>query len=64
MRQGIQLVLVALLVLGLGYAGYRLIFTEDADLQVEVIEAQGTVRRVGTDGQPVDLAVGDEVDAE
>ena len=63
MRQGIQLVLVAILVLGLGYVGYRLVFSEGAGLRVQVVETQGEVSRAGPEGRRVPLVAGDALDA-
>lgn len=63
MRQGLQLILSALLVLVAGYVGYRVVFAEDATPTVQVIEARGQVVRAGADGERAPLSVGDSVAA-
>ncbi|MCK6506378.1 hypothetical protein L6R53_23890 [Myxococcota bacterium] len=63
MRQALQLVLAALLVLVLGYVGYRLVFSEDHTAGVEVVQAQGEVLRAGADGARAPLSQGDVVRA-
>lgn len=63
MRQALQLVMAALLVLVLGYAGYRVVFSEDHAAGVEVVLARGEVLRAGADGARAPLVPGDVVRA-
>jgi hypothetical protein len=62
-RQALQLVIAALLVLVLGYVGYRVVFSEDHSGGVQVVQARGEVVRTGPDGIRAPLAEGDVVRA-
>ncbi|MCB9778085.1 MAG: FecR domain-containing protein [Alphaproteobacteria bacterium] len=64
MKQGLQLLLAALLVLVVGFAGYRLVFSEDGAVAVEVVEAEGDVHRTDATGHRSALAPGDRVEAQ
>lgn len=63
MRQSLQLLLAAMLLLVLGYVGYRVVFAEESGARLEVLEAQGEVtRRAGVGYVP--LAAGDTLQVE
>lgn len=60
MRQGLQILLAALVIAALGYAGYRVLFAEEEGARLEVVEARGDVVRSAPGGsQP--LVAGDRL---
>lgn len=61
MRQGLQLLIVLVVVLVGGVVGYSLIFSEDERPSLRLVEASGTVLRTGPGGQVQPLGVGDEL---
>ncbi len=63
MRQGLQLLIVLVVVLVGGVVGYSLIFAEDEQPALRLVEASGTVMRIGPGVQGQALAVGDELSA-
>ena len=63
MRQSLQILLVLLLVLLAGIAGYMLLFGQGRADRLEVLEAQGQVMRTAEGGAPTPLAVGDQIGA-
>lgn len=63
MKQGLQLLIVLVVVLVGGVVGYRFIFAEDVQPALRLVEARGNVLRTGTGGVQSPLGVGDEVRA-
>ncbi len=59
MRQSLQLILATVVVLVIGYVGYTLLFSDDDQVRVQVIAAQGQVTRAAADGGRSPLDVGD-----
>ncbi len=61
MKQSLQLLLAAMMVLVCGFVGYKLLFTRTEGAVMAVVEAEGDVTRTGRDGNRAALAVGDEL---
>ncbi|RME29398.1 MAG: hypothetical protein D6798_00125 [Deltaproteobacteria bacterium] len=61
MKQGLQLLLAALMIMVGGFVGYKLLFARSDGPSVAVLDARGEVTRTRRDGSQEALSVGDEL---